>query len=332
MMEVKVYTFKESEISGALKILMDVQLKYGFITEQMMDILLGHKMASYLVDKYTRVVFPLKNGMSHRILIEEARKKSFGKQAGPFDGIYGWQEIKAKLTEILNNKRGYVGLLHGASRVGKSLFMESLQKIPGKKVLHIPADKAESTPAGIIALVKQTYEEVGNSDFIVLVDEIDKIPRKDQSSPMLLRLFDSDETRGIVKNKATRDGSVDSIFIPLPNLKVFAGANDVRNIDTFLFNRFDLIAFPEYTEETFRATAIEMLMKKYSTPKDLAYEMASYFWKHRRNMGEVDMAGGRFRSVEQFRQWTEYNDRNSKLVAEQQNEKRSNTLWNARMA
>jgi hypothetical protein len=30
--------------------------------------------------------------------------------------------------------------------------------------------------------------------------------------------------------------------------------------------------------------------------------------------------------VEQFRQWTEYNDRNSKLVAEQQNEKRSNTL------
>jgi hypothetical protein len=325
-MEVKVYTFKESEISGALKILMDVQLKYGFITEQMMDILLGHKMASYLVDKYTRVVFPLKNGMSHRILIEEARKKSFGKQAGPFDGIYGWQEIKAKLTEILNNKRGYVGLLHGASRVGKSLFMESLQKIPGKKVLHIPADKAESTPAGIIALVKQTYEEVGNSDFIVLVDEIDKIPRKDQSSPMLLRLFDSDETRGIVKNKATRDGSVDSIFIPLPNLKVFAGANDVRNIDTFLFNRFDLIAFPEYTEETFRATAIEMLMKKYSTPKDLAYEMASYFWKHRRNMGEVDMAGGRFRSVEQFRQWTEYNDRNSKLVAEQQNEKRSNTL------
>ncbi len=325
-MEVKVYTFKESEISGALKILMDVQLKYGFITEQMMDILLGHKMASYLVDKYTRVVFPLKNGMSHRILIEEARKKSFGKQAGPFDGIYGWQEIKAKLTEILNNKRGYVGLLHGASRVGKSLFMESLQKIPGKKVLHIPADKAESTPAGIIALVKQTYEEVGNSDFIVLVDEIDKIPKKDQSSPMLLRLFDSDETRGIVKNKATRDGSVDSIFIPLPNLKVFAGANDVRNIDTFLFNRFDLIAFPEYTEETFRATAIEMLMKKYSTPKDLAYEMASYFWKHRRNMGEVDMAGGRFRSVEQFRQWTEYNDRNSKLVAEQQNEKRSNTL------
>lgn len=325
-MEVKVYTFKESEISGALKILMDVQLKYGFITEQMMDILLGHKMASYLVDKYTRVVFPLKNGMSHRILIEEARKKSFGKQAGPFDGIYGWQEIKAKLTEILNNKRGYVGLLHGASRVGKSLFMESLQKIPGKKVLHIPADKAESTPAGIIALVKQTYEEVGNSDFIVLVDEIDKIPRKDQSSPMLLRLFDSDETRGIVKNKATRDGSVDSIFIPLPNLKVFAGANDVRNIDTFLFNRFDLIAFPEYTEETFRATAIEMLMKKYSTPKDLAYEMASYFWKHRRNMGEVDMAGGRFRSVEQFKQWTEYNDRNSKLVAEQQNEKRSNTL------
>ena len=325
-MEVKVYTFKESEISGALKILMDVQLKYGFITEQMMDILLGHKMASYLVDKYTRVVFPLKNGMSHRILIEEARKKSFGKQAGPFDGIYGWQEIKAKLTEILNNKRGYVGLLHGASRVGKSLFMESLQKIPGKKVLHIPADKAESTPAGIIALVKQTYEEVGNSDFIVLVDEIDKIPKKDQSSPMLLRLFDSDETRGIVKNKATRDGSVDSIFIPLPNLKVFAGANDVRNIDTFLFNRFDLIAFPEYTEETFRATAIEMLMKKYSTPKDLAYEMASYFWKHRRNMGEVDMAGGRFRSVEQFKQWTEYNDRNSKLVAEQQNEKRSNTL------
>ena len=325
-MEVKVYTFKESEISGALKILMDVQLKYGFITEQMMDILLGHKMASYLVDKYTRVVFPLKNGMSHRILIEEARKKSFGKQAGPFDGIYGWQEIKAKLTEILNNKRGYVGLLHGASRVGKSLFMESLQKIPGKKVLHIPADKAESTPAGIIALVKQTYEEVGNSDFIVLVDEVDKIPKKDQSSPMLLRLFDSDETRGIVKNKATRDGSVDSIFIPLPNLKVFAGANDVRNIDTFLFNRFDLIAFPEYTEETFRATAIEMLMKKYSTPKDLAYEMASYFWKHRRNMGEVDMAGGRFRSVEQFRQWTEYNDRNSKLVAEQQNEKRSNTL------
>ena len=325
-MEVKVYTFKESEISDALKILMDVQLKYGFITEQMMDILLGHKMASYLVDKYTRVVFPLKNGMSHRILIEEARKKSFGKQAGPFDGIYGWQEIKAKLTEILNNKRGYVGLLHGASRVGKSLFMESLQKIPGKKVLHIPADKAESTPAGIIALVKQTYEEVGNSDFIVLVDEIDKIPKKDQSSPMLLRLFDSDETRGIVKNKATRDGSVDSIFIPLPNLKVFAGANDVRNIDTFLFNRFDLIAFPEYTEETFRATAIEMLMKKYSTPKDLAYEMASYFWKHRRNMGEVDMAGGRFRSVEQFRQWTEYNDRNSKLVAEQQNEKRSNTL------
>ena len=323
---VPIYVYNDREISVALHKLRQRELKYGFFTDQLMDVVLGRRMSAYLKDRYTKVIYPLRSGLSHRILLEEAKAKSFGKQIDIFQGIFGWDMIKAKFTDIINSKKGYVGLLHGASRVGKSLFMEAFRNVPNKTVLHIPADKSESTPAGIISLIKQTYDKVGSSDFIVLIDEIDKIPKKDQSSPLLLRLFDSDETRAIVKNKATRDGEADSLFIPLPNLKIFAGANDIRNIDTYLFNRFDLTAFPEYTEESFKSTAMEMLMKKYHTPRDLARVMADYYWNHRRNMGEVDMAGGRFKTIEQFKQWTDYNDRNSALVLKQRSETKENRL------
>lgn len=59
-------------------------------------------------------------------------------------------------------------------------------------------------------------------------------------------------------------------------------------------------------------------MKKFHKPRDLAFEMASYYAKHRRNMGEVDMNGSRYTTIEEFRQDMSLKEKNAELVKQQQ--------------
>ena len=316
----KYLQFSDNEVAFALERLRDMQLRNNFITLDMIKYTIGDKLSNYLVHNgYTKVIKDIgKIGSNWLQLSDKAVKQSFHKHTDIFEGIYGWEEYKAKFSRIINDSRhGYVGLLYGASRTGKSLFMEAFSNIDILKVVHISGDKTSSF-AGIAAIIKQTYEEVGSSNFVVILDEIDKADRKLQSSEMFLKLFDADETRAIQKNKATREGESDSYYVKLPSLKIFAGANNISNIDSFLLNRFDLTPFPDYTEESFTNTAMEMLMKKFHKPRDLAFEMASYYAKHRRNMGEVDMNGSRYTTIEEFRQDMSLKEKNAELVKQQQ--------------
>ena len=313
-----VIAYREEEVADALERLRKIQNGDGFFTEATMKTILGHKMSSYLKDRYTIVTEYLPNGLSYRILSPLAGKLSYGREAGIFDDIYGYVEIKARFTKILNDdKRGACELLYGASRVGKTLFMEAIVKLKRLKVIHISGDPKECSLMGITSLVRQTYEEVGSSNFVILIDELDKVPEKDQIRPQFLRLFDADETRALLNVKSTREGESNSTYMPLPALKVFAGANKIGNIGQFLINRFNLVPFPEYTPEAFIETAVEMLLKKYRRTKELAYEMARYYAAHGRNMGRVDMNGDRFNTVEEFRQWTIYEDKNADQVKKQ---------------
>ncbi|MEM3858738.1 MAG: AAA family ATPase [Candidatus Micrarchaeaceae archaeon] len=317
--QIKFIVFNENEISSALEKLRTIQQKSGIITKDIMDLTLGPKLSEYLIhNNYLDVVKDLgRRGSNWLQLSDKAIKLSFHKEIDIFEGIYGWEEYKAKFSKIISDPlHGYCGLLYGASRTGKTLFMESLSRINSMEVVHITGDSTSSF-AGITALIKQTYDKVGGSNFIVVIDEIDKADKNLQGSPLFLSLFDADETRSIQKNKATKEGGSDSYYIRLPYLKIFAGANNLDNMNPFLLNRFDLVPFPDYTEESFTNTAMEMLMKKFHKPRELAFEMASYYAKHRRNMGEVDMNGSRYNTVEEFRQAMNLKDRNAEIVLKQ---------------
>ena len=317
--------YKNEEISDALQKLLDLQTKDGFFTEQSMTLLFGPKMSSFL-EKYTKVVFPLKAGMSHRVLVDEARKKSYG-NVDIFEGLYGMDEKLSLINKVLKSEIGARVLLWGAPSTGKSLIMERLSRIKDRTILHITAGEA-STPKGIIAAIRNTYNQTGSSKFIVVLDELANLYFKGAMDPFakfkpLLNIFDSPETARLTENKGTPDGEGKSTDIKLPYMKTFVATNFIDKIDPILLRRFQpKIPFPELNAEEFFDTAMQMLIKGKHRPKDLAYKMAKYYSEHgdveeMRNLRVIDDMGDKFTSVADFENFIEWTSKESTLVKRQ---------------
>lgn len=315
---------EKEEIETALEKLRSAQARHGFLTEGIMRSLVGDRITDYLMaNDFTFITSHLgaRPADFRRVLSDKAIKMSFSKQQDIFNDIFGWDEVKSTLLRAVNDhRRGVCLLLYGASRTGKSLFMERLNRLNGKTVVHISADPKECSTAGLIAAIMKAYDDTGTSDFIVLIDELDKVPVKEQSRPQLLRLFDSDETRAILNVKSTKEGESKNDFVPLPYTKIIAGANEISNIYPILLNRFERIPFPEYTESSFVATGTEMGIKKFKKSRELAHFVSQDVFRHGGNMGELDMIFSWFNSIEEYREWSEKKYRNAQLVRQQQGE------------
>ncbi len=326
-------SISEKEIQAALQLLREVQTRDGFITQKMMFFYLNPDIALYLLDNgYLEAIRytgdPKWDWMQ---LSNKALQVAYSKQ-DIFDNVYGWAEYKAKFTKILSDPHhGYVGLLYGASRTGKSEFLNSFQRLKGVPIVHLSGGQ-ESSPAGTLAKVKEAYDAKGDSNFIIVFDEIDKVPPTVRFSPMYLKLFDADSSRGIMRNKATREGESDSFYIPLPYTKIFAAANNLRDVamtddlkdDPFL-KRFELIPFMDYTEESFINVAMELMMKKLKKTRDFAFAVANYCWKHGINIGQLEEIARQYETIDEFNRSMEVIEKNRNITDLQQ--KQFGKLW-----
>lgn len=288
----------------------DFEQHHGYLTEDAINILGGKKAFAFLSERgYLKEISP----DGKYVLSEKATPSQ--DDSNIFDNVFGWKEYKARVLKAVSDpKRGYVALLYGASRVGKTEFFSALDKIKSKPAIHMSLDPKEMSVRGMVEKLKDVYESVGSSDFIIIFDEIDKCPMDIQRSPTVLRLFDSDSNRALFYNKMTPDGKANFLNISLRYTKIFAAANDIAKVDRTLLNRFDLMPFPEYDHDRFVETAMELLMVKYKEDRELAFRKAGYFWDHGRNMGDVDASGGRFSSIKDFEDWASFRDKNAYLV------------------
>ena len=150
-------------------------------------------------------------------------------------------------------------LLIGPPASAKSLFMLEIERLMPQNKVYFTEGSA-TTKAGIQKFIAENpYKE------IIIIDEIDKMPNKDQEG--LLTMMERGEfTSTKVRNTQTVKA----------NIVIFATSNSVQRLSKPLLSRFTIFEIPEYTYEEFEAISIRVIKK---LPHDVVVQIASSIWK-----------------------------------------------------
>jgi Holliday junction DNA helicase RuvB len=189
---------------------------------------------------------------------------SFRREDWLFDNIYGYHEVKTLFRMALESNNTCSIILTGPPASAKTLFLQSLMKLKGSHFI----DCSNATRSGIIDYV------FDNKPKYLLLDELDKLSRKDQT--FLLNLMET----GIVSE--TKYGRTREIEI---GTSVFATSNDVELIVLPLLSRFFVVKLQAYTYEQFYEIAIRLLTSDcHNVNGEIAKATADAVWNTSRNI------------------------------------------------
>ena len=158
-----------------------------------------------------------------------------------FSVVIGYDDIKSMMVKALEAEARVNWLLVGPPASAKTLFLLSLERLPG---------------AGYI--LGSRMSRAGLSDYLInfkprylLIDEIDKLPSKD-----LAPLLSLCETGRVVETLYGRRRSVTLDTI------VFAAANRIEGIPREVVSRFEALHFKEYTLHDFIMVCMRRLERE----------------------------------------------------------------------
>ena len=175
-----------------------------------------------------------------------------------FSRIEGLDDIKEMLLRALESQQRAHTLLIGPPACAKSLFMLEIEKLMRSKVYY--AEGASTTKAGLQRFIaKNPHKD------IIIIDEIDKMPMKDQEG-LLTMMERGAFTRTKVRN--TRTVKADIV--------IFATSNSTERLSKPLLSRFTVFEIPEYSYPEFEAISV-MILKK--LPQNIVIQIASSVWK-----------------------------------------------------
>lgn len=158
-----------------------------------------------------------------------------------FAKISGHDDIKWLLTSALNNEEPVHILLVGKPGLGKTQFLEAIQKEKGEDDSYLALGSG-STAAGMI---NYCFEHTPR---FLLVDEINDIKPSDQAA--LLSLMQSGV---LVETKISKTRRVEF------KCSVIASCNDTKGLRKALLSRFAVINIPDYDKEQFINVAKDRL-------------------------------------------------------------------------
>jgi replication-associated recombination protein RarA len=176
-----------------------------------------------------------------------------------FSKIEGLDDIKEMMFRALESSDRCHTLLTGPPASSKSLFMLETEKFLLHKVYF--AEGASTTKAGLQRFIAENPHKE-----IIIIDEIDKMPIKDQEG--LLTMMER--------------GEFTSTKVRNTNVVIFATSNSTERLSKPLLSRFTLFEIPEYTYPEFEAISVRILKK---LPENTIIQIASSVWK----MGSRDM-------------------------------------------
>jgi holliday junction DNA helicase RuvB len=175
-----------------------------------------------------------------------------------FSSIEGLDDIKEMMLRALESPERDHTLLIGRPASAKSLFMLQIEKFLGHKVYF--AEGASTTKAGLQRFIAENPHKE-----IIIIDEIDKIPLKDQEG--LLSMMERGEfTSTKVRNTKTVKA----------NIVIFATSNSTERLSKPLLSRFTVFEIPEYTYEEFEGIALRLIKKLHP---NIVVQIACSVWK-----------------------------------------------------
>jgi replication-associated recombination protein RarA len=175
-----------------------------------------------------------------------------------FSNIEGLDDIKEMMLRALESSERAHTLLTGPPACTKSLFMLEIEKFMSSKVYF--AEGAATTKAGIQKFVSENQQKE-----IIIIDEIDKMPVKDQEG--LLTMMERGE---FVSTKVRNTRTVKA------NIVIFATSNSTERLSKPLLSRFTVFEIPEHTYEEFEAISVRIIRK---LPQNAVIQIASSICK-----------------------------------------------------
>ena len=141
-----------------------------------------------------------------------------------FSNIEGLDDIKEMMLRALESPERAHTLLTGPPACAKSLFMLQIENIMRPKAYF--AEGASTTKAGLQSFIAENeYKE------IIIIDEIDKMPMKDQEG--LLTMME----RGNFTNTKVRNTKTVKA-----NIVIFATSNSIERLSKPLLSRLTVLA------------------------------------------------------------------------------------------
>ena len=162
---------------------------------------------------------------------------------GVFSKIEGLDDIKEMMLRALESPDRVHILLTGPPACAKSLFMLEIERFMSSKVYF--AEGASTTKAGLQRFISENQQKE-----IIIIDEIDKMPIKDQEG--MLTMMERGE---FVSTKVRNTRTVRA------NIIIFATSNSTEKLSKPLLSRFTVFEIPEYTYEEFEGISIRIIKK-----------------------------------------------------------------------
>jgi MoxR-like ATPase len=175
-----------------------------------------------------------------------------------FSRIEGLDDIKEMMLRALESPERAHTLLVGPPACAKSLFMLEIEKFMSSRLYF--TEGAATTKAGIQRFIAENPDKE-----IIIIDEIDKMPIKDQEG--LLTMMERGE---FTSTKARNTQTVKA------NVVIFATSNSTQRLSKPLLSRFTVYEIPEYTYPEFEAVSVRIVKK---LPQNTIIQIASSVWK-----------------------------------------------------
>jgi holliday junction DNA helicase RuvB len=157
-----------------------------------------------------------------------------------FDKVYGHDDTKKLFKMALESSHTCSILLMGPPASAKTLFLQSLMKLKDSYLI----DCSNATKSGIVDYVFEHKPKY------LLLDELDKLSRKDQT--FLLNLM---ETGLVLETKYHKTRRTET------KTSVYATSNNVQSIIAPLQSRFFIVRLEPYTLNSFLESQYDFLLQ-----------------------------------------------------------------------
>ncbi len=179
-----------------------------------------------------------------------------------FSNIVGYDDLKELVAKTLISKEPVHVLLTGPPATAKTIFLLEIDR--NMKNTYF-VDATNSSGAGTVDYLFENPD----TEFL-LVDEIDKLDRKNQTN-----LYNVMETGILSQIRVKKSGGYRQQKM---KLRIFGTCNEISRLNDAFRSRFMVFKFPEYTLTEFISINQKLLGSRYNASPEVSMKISKAVW------------------------------------------------------